>query len=396
MTAFSSGTVASSGDKMRGRTTNTIKTDGKKRYSSDKPISEEVIASVRTVLLQWFEGNQRTLPWRNGYHPYEVWISEIMLQQTQVKTMLPYFHRWMKRFPTVRDVAEAREEEILKLWEGLGYYSRAKNIHRAAAEIMKTHGGTFPENYADILALPGIGRYTAGAVSSIAFNRDRPVVDGNVERIFARFFNLDTPVKDGDNPAFIWRMAGEMIPEGHARPFNQALMELGATICLPRKPACGKCPVSSWCASHRLGITKERPVARKRKGIVPVEVAVGVLFHEGKVLIQKRLPSGLMPGLWEFPGGKILPGESPEAALEREFYEELELRVRCRESLTLIRHSYTSFKVALHAFSCEPAFPGQAFVLHSAVEARWVEPGEFKDYAFPAANRKLIRTILQE
>ncbi len=353
----------------------------------------EVIAAVRDSLLKWFEGNQRSLPWRSGYRAYEVWISEIMLQQTQVKTMLPYFHRWMKRFPDIRSVAQAREEELLKLWEGLGYYSRAKNIHRAAAEIVKMHGGAFPEDCDAILSLPGIGRYTAGAISSIAFNKDRPIVDGNVERIYARFFNLNKPVKDKESQGFIWRMAQEMIPVGRARQFNQAVMELGATVCLPRKAGCGKCPIAGWCESRRLGIVDERPVAGKRKDLVPIEVAVGIVFHDGKILIQKRPPSGLMPDLWEFPGGKILPGESAEEALEREFIEELELRIRCREKIALIRHNYTSFKVSLHAFTCEPACPGQELVLHSAVEARWVTPDRLKDYAFPAANRKLIRII---
>lgn len=348
---------------------------------------------IQMLLLSWFDENRRPLPWREKYRPYEVWISEIMLQQTQVKTMLPYFRRWMERFPDVQSIADAREDEVLKHWEGLGYYSRAVNIHRTAEIIAKHHGGTFPKAHSTILGMPGIGPYTAGAISSIAFNEDRPLVDGNVERILARLFNIDTPVKEKNTRKFIWNTAEVLIPAGRARQFNQALMDLGATVCLPRRPGCEKCPLNGLCESRRMGTADRRPVSNRRKDIASIEVAVGILQHRGRVLIQKRPASGLMPNLWEFPGGKIQPGESPEQALIREFREELELEVRCRERLASIRHNYTSFRVLLHAFLCRPADSRPKPVLRSAVDARWVAVEEFDQYAFPAANRKLIDLV---
>jgi A/G-specific adenine glycosylase len=366
------------------------KIPGAERYAV---LQKKIRLKIQSLLLAWFAENQRALPWRKEYRPYEIWISEIMLQQTQVKTMLPYFHRWMARFPDVRSVARAREEELLKHWEGLGYYSRVKNIRKTAEIIVRDHGGVFPKEHRTILSLPGIGPYTAGAISSIAFNEDRPLVDGNVERILARLFNLDKPVKERASREFIWSKANELIPAGRARQFNQALMDLGATICLPRRAACEKCPLFGHCESRRMGTVEQRPVNGRRKDIVAIEVAVGILEHRGRVLIQKRLPSGLMPNLWEFPGGKIRPGESPEQALVREFREELELVIRCGEQVASIKHNYTSFKVSLHAFTCRPAHPGQKPVLHSAVEARWVPMDELDQYAFPAANRKLIGMI---
>ncbi|MFP5213427.1 MAG: A/G-specific adenine glycosylase [Acidobacteriota bacterium] len=351
---------------------------------------KEKYPAIRNRLLRWFDVNQRALPWRKSHTPYETWISEIMLQQTQIKTMLPFYHRWMARFPDIRSVAIAQEEEILKYWEGMGYYLRARNIHKTARIVMDEFGGVFPREYGAVRSLPGIGRYTAGAVMSFAYNGDYPVVDGNVERIFARLFNIATPVKEPSTHEFIWKIAGELLPQGKARRFNQALMDLGAIACLPRRPDCPKCPITSLCESHRLGVENERPVPGRKKVLVEIDVAVGVLERNGRLFIQKRPPTGLMAHLWEFPGGKVEEGETPEEALVRELREELEIDVRCAEKITVIRHGYTSFKVALHAFRCTLADPSREPVLRTAVEGRWVSREELSDYAFPAANRKLI------
>lgn len=344
-------------------------------------------------LLNWFDANQRELPWRVRYMPYEIWISEIMLQQTQIKTVLPFYLRWMKRFADIQAVACAEEEEILKHWEGLGYYSRARNLHRAARVLVRDFRGEFPRDYATVRSLPGIGSYTAGAIMSLAFNADYPAVDGNVERVLSRVFDVGTPVKEKEAKAFIAKTAKELIPSGEARRFNQALMELGAMVCLPRNAACPKCPLKDLCGSFRQGLVHERPVPGKRKAAVPLEVAVGVLTHEGTVFIQKRPPKGLMAHLWEFPGGKLQEGETPEEALEREFREELELHVRCLGRIGRIHHNYTSFRVTLHAYFCELQGKHRNPVLRAAVDARWVLPEELDSYAFPAANRKLIELI---
>jgi A/G-specific adenine glycosylase len=356
-------------------------------------MSSRTFAAIQRNLLDWFAVHQRDLPWRRSYLPYEIWISEIMLQQTQVKTVLPYYQRWIERFPDIVAVAEASEEELLKYWEGMGYYSRVRNIHKAARLLVKENGGAFPSEHATVLKLPGIGRYTAGAVMSVAFNQDFPVVDGNVERVFARLFDMDSPVKEKESQKRIWETARALIPSGKARDFNQALMELGALICLPRNPLCIECPVDSSCQSHRKGTVEARPVMGKRKSLQAIEVAVGLLLRQGKIFVQKRPPDGLMPHLWEFPGGKVEEGETPEAALIREFREELELDICGLDKIIRLRHNYTSFKVTLHAYFCTLKDSTQEPVIRRAVDARWVPPEALQDFAFPAANRKLIELL---
>ena len=316
-----------------------------------------------------------------------------MLQQTQVKTMLPYYTRWMERFPQVRSVALAPEEDLLKYWEGMGYYSRARNIHRAAQILVTQYHAELPRNHKLLLALPGIGRYTAGAIMSIAFNADYPAVDGNVARIFARLFDVATPIRDTESQKVLQNMAECLLPSGQARAFNQALMDLGALVCTPRTPSCFGCPVRAFCRGLQAGVVHQRPVLGRARESVPLEVAVGILGHEGRIFIQKRPPSGLMPHLWEFPGGKIEDGETPQDALVREFHEELDLEIRVSRKVALIRHNYTKFKVTLHAFLCHHEGARLNPVLRSAVEGRWVSSEELDRYAFPAANRKLIKLI---
>jgi A/G-specific adenine glycosylase len=316
-----------------------------------------------------------------------------MLQQTQVQTMLPYYHRWMERFPEVKELAAAPEEDILKVWEGMGYYARARNIHKAAQILSRDYGAEFPGNHDLLLGLPGIGRYTAGAIMSIAFNEDRAAVDGNVMRIFSRLFDLATPIQKPQAHRDLWDIAERLLPRGNARSFNQSLMDLGALVCTPRNASCSECPVRDCCQGLKAGVVHLRPAVAKAREIVPIHVAVGILIHDGRIFIQKRPPSGLMPHLWEFPGGKLHNGETPKEALVREFQEELALKICGLRELALIRHQYTRFKVTLHAFTCHLDGAGQQPLLHSAVDGHWVTPGELDRYAFPAANRKLIELI---
>lgn len=356
----------------------------------------EKAVRIREKLLPWFDMHQRDLPWRRATSPYAVWVSEIMLQQTRVNAVIPYYLRWMERFPDLPALAAAPEEELLKFWEGMGYYSRVKNMHKTARILVRDFEGAFPVDHAALLGLPGIGSYTAGAVMSIAFHRDYPAIDGNVERVFARLFDIGVPPKEKSARAFIRQAAQAMIPPGEAGRCNQAIMDLGAMICLPRNPVCPECPVLGLCESRRKGLAHERPVSSGRKPAERISVAIGVLVREGRVFIQKRSGTGLLPNLWEFPGGKIVEGESPEQALLREFREELEIEILGIEKIAMIRHSYTTFRVSLHAFLCEPANPGLEPVLRAAVEARWVTPAELDRYAFPAANRKLIEILREE
>ena len=258
------------------------------------------LPQLREALLAWFAAHQRPLPWRINYTPYEVWISEVMLQQTQMERGVSYFTRWMARFPDVAALAPPTEEEVLRLWEGLGYYSRARHVLAAARLIMEKHKGVFPSGLEDIRALPGVGPYTAGAVASIAFGEKLPCVDANVERVVARVFDLDGPVKQEPAASAVRAWALRLVPEGRAREHNQAMMELGALVC-GKKPRCALCPLAAFCVSLHLGIVDQRPVPGKRAAITPIEVVTGVLRHTGRVFVQKRLASGVWGNLWEFP-----------------------------------------------------------------------------------------------
>lgn len=352
-------------------------------------------STLPEALLQWFAENGRLLPWRRTYLPYHIWISEIMLQQTQMDRVVVYFNRWLDRFPDIASLAEAEEQEVLRLWEGLGYYSRAKNLLKTAGLLCRRHGGALPEDHAALLQLPGIGRYTAGAIMSLAFNRNHPLVDANVERLFARLFNLAAPTKEKHTHAFIWHKAAELIPHGKARFFNQALMELGALVCLPRSPRCDACPICDHCAAFTQGVVNERPVTGMRREIIPITMTSGVLRHQGKLFIQKRLADDVWPNLWEFPGGLVEEGETPEQALAREYLEETGFVIHGLEKIVTLRHSFTRYRVTLHCYHCRLQGNGTEPVLHAAQEYRWVKVDELEEFAFPAPQRRLINRLAE-
>lgn len=343
-------------------------------------------------LLRWFAAHARDLPWRRGYEPYHVWISEVMLQQTRMERVLTYFPRWLKRFPDVAGLARAGEDEILAAWEGLGYYSRARNAQRAARLIMERHHGRVPEDYDALLALPGVGPYTAAAIRAIAYNQPDAAVDANVSRVFARILDLDAPVSEAATSGFIRERVRFLTPRNQARVFSQAMMELGALVCLPRRPRCSACPLHAVCEAKRLDIVLERPVPAKAVAFIPIEVATGVLTARGRIFIQKRPATGVWAGLWEFPGGTVEGAETPEQALVREFREETGFVVKELQKLAVVRHGYTKYRVALHCFCC--ALPGDRPIappaLTAAQEYRWVRPDELGGFAFPAGHRKLI------
>lgn len=334
------------------------------------------------------------MPWRHDPSPYQVLVSEIMLQQTQVQTVLPYYRRWMERFPDFPALFAASEEEVLKMWEGLGYYSRARNLHRLSRIVVDDFGGDIPADHQALLGMPGIGPYTAGAIMSLAFNEDHPAVDGNVERVFARLFNIEQPVNKGPVKRWIWKVAADILPSGHARRFNQALMDLGAMVCLPKNWNCSQCPILDCCKSAGMGLVEHRPILPARKRSRPLSVAIGILQRGDEVFIQKRPPGGLMPHLWEFPGGKVEEGESPDEALVRELREELGVSICRIDRIGIFRHSYTNFRVTLHAYFCELRDPSQAPAPAAAIDSRWVHPRDLHLYAFPAANRRLIDLLL--
>ncbi len=357
-----------------------------------------LVAEMRRRLLAWFDKHKRPLPWREHYAPYEVLVSEVMLQQTQMERGVAYFQRWMRTFPDLESLARADEEQVLRLWEGLGYYNRARNLQRTARKLLEQHQATLPQDEESLLALPGIGPYTAGAIRSLAFNQDVPAIDANVERVLSRMFDLDKPVKDPQTHARIVELSNLLLPPGKARLFNEAMMDLGAMVC-SKKPKCADCPLEALCESRRLNIAEERPVPAKSMQLIPLEVVTSVLVHQEHFFIQKRLPKGAWPGLWEFPGGRIEPGETAAQAASREFEEETEFIVRPREFLGVIRHGYTKYRVRLHCFICTLADnPGTLPTprLHAATEYRWVPFSGLLDFAFPAGHRKLIDQLACE
>lgn len=343
-------------------------------------------------LLRWFDANMRPLPWRETYEPYRVWISEIMLQQTQMERGVAYFEAWMRIFPNIRSVAEAPEEAVLKAWEGLGYYSRARNLHKAAKTVMAEHGGAFPRDLAAIRALPGIGEYTAGAIASIAFNEAAPAVDANVMRIFSRICDIDVPLTHAGVKPFITEAVRSLMPGSSPRLFTQALMELGALVCA-KKPDCAACPLSDFCEANRLGTAAKRPKKKVKPGYTSLEMSTGIVIKDGLVFIQKRPPYGVWAGLWEFPGGCLEPGETPEETVVREIREETELPVTVREKIAVVKHSYTTCRVTMHGYFCDPQTDAPAPVLHAATEGRWVRPEDTAEYAFPSGHRKLLELL---
>lgn len=350
--------------------------------------------AFRSELLSWFAAHKRDLPWRKTYDPYHVWISEVMLQQTQMDRVVGYFNRWLGKFPDVESVANAAELEILKTWEGLGYYSRARNLQKAARLMIWQNSGKIPCDYDALLALPGVGPYTAAAVMSIAYNMPYPVVDANVERLFARIGNIDKPVKNKNVKQAIKKLATELLADTLFRDFNQALMELGALICTPRNPICEKCPVQKHCGALKSGTVDERPVKAAKQEKIDINMACTILARNNKLFIQKRHYDDVWGGLWEFPGGRMKEGESPQETAVRELFEETGYRAGALEFFFTVTHFYTKYRVTLHSF-CGTLNEDHEPKLTAASQYRWVEMGELDDYPFPSGHRQLIGKLKQ-
>jgi A/G-specific adenine glycosylase len=272
-----------------------------------EPFSDDVVAAIRAALLTFFDESARDLPWRRTGDPYAVWVSEVMAQQTRVETAAPYYDRWLRTFPDIDALADAAPDAVLKAWEGLGYYSRARNLHSAARVVRERHGGALPGSYDELRALPGIGDYTAGAIASIAFGVPAPAVDGNVRRVLARL--LDDPAPGA---AALRRTATALVPHDRPGDFNQAIMELGATICTPRAPACRRCPVADHCAARAAGTQLERPLAKPARSLPVIDYATAVLRRlDGRVLIIRRPDTGLLAGMWCFPAIELPTPQAP-------------------------------------------------------------------------------------
>ena len=309
------------------------------------------ITDLRSSLLQWYGKQGRNLPWRQTADPYAIWVSEIMLQQTQVKTVIPYYHRWLIQFPTVLDLAQADLQTVLKAWEGLGYYARGRNLHKAAKLLIQVNHGQFPHQLETVLALPGIGRTTAGGILSAAFNQPISILDGNVKRVLSRLIAL--PVIPSEALPELWVLSDRLVDPENARDFNQALMDLGATICTRSQPKCGQCPWNFACQAYNRGMQTQLPIRKMSVPLPHKPIGVAVIFNdEGLILIDRRPEGGLLGGLWEFPGGKIEPNETVEECIEREILEEIGIAIAVGENLMTIDHAYTHFRVTLHVYLC--------------------------------------------
>lgn len=331
------------------------------------------------------------MPWRTDPSPYKVWISEIMLQQTQVVTVIPYFDRFVRAFPTLESLAAADLHDVLRLWEGLGYYSRARNLHKAARHVVTVLGGIIPATSVELRKLPGIGPYTAAAIASIAFGEAVPVVDGNVLRVFSRFWGIDTPVRDRATADGIAARLAPLIREVNPSHFNQAIMETGALVCRPRTPLCGQCLLAETCVAFRTGRTADLPVVRRSEKVPHETIAVGVIWKRGRILIARRHERAMLGGLWEFPGGKCGKGASLPVAALRGIREGTGLKVRVGDPLITLQHAYSHFHITLTAFGCE--WLGGIARPRASAALKWVRPRDLPNYPFSRAHRRIAERL---
>jgi len=343
------------------------------------------LAAIRRALLRHYDRHRRDLPWRGAADPYRVWVSEIMLQQTRADVVGPYYERWLERFPTLDALADAELDDVLHAWQGLGYYTRARNLHRAARLVRERHGGQVPREEAALRALPGVGEYTAGAIASIAYGEPRPAVDGNVRRVLARLFDLAEP----SAPA-LRELAGRLLDRRRAGDFNQALMDLGATVCTPRSPACDACPVADWCLARARGTQAERPAPKRRAAVPSYDVGTAVLrTRDGRLLLVRRPEDGLLGGMWTFPGEVARDGEGVEDAAARAGSAASGLRNLGRgRRLGGVVHVFSHRREVYHVFLF--AVAGEEVAAPRGV---WVAREELGRYALPAAQRRILGMV---
>ena len=363
------------------------------RHSINPDLPEsDVRAAVRRHLLPWFRKHARDLPWRKRRSAYRVWISEMMLQQTRVETARSYYKRWMKSFPSLKALSEAPRQDVMKAWEGLGYYARARNVHRTARLIVRECGGRFPATVQDLQKLPGIGPYTAAAISSLAFGLDAAVVDGNVARVLSRLYRFKGDPSRADSRRQLQDWAeGHLVP-GRAGEVNEAMMELGATICLPQSPRCAECPFHAVCAAAAAGDTGRFPTRPVQPAVPHRHVGAGVIINRaGKVLLARRPDDAMLGGLWEFPGGGQQEEESLPDCVCRELREELGIHVRVGPHFVTVRHAFSHFTMDLHAFwaRIERGRPRSIEVS----DYRWVEVNEIGSFPLPKADQEILKEL---
>ncbi|MDD4356255.1 MAG: A/G-specific adenine glycosylase [Smithellaceae bacterium] len=343
-------------------------------------------------LLAWYKHHQRSLPWRKTNDPYRIWISEIMLQQTQVNTVIPYYQRFIKSFPDVRTLAAATLQDVLKAWENMGYYSRARNIHAASRIIVNQWGGRIPDKFEEIKTIPGIGEYTAGAILSIAYRQCVPAVDGNVRRIMSRLFAIHKPVDDPREQKNLRDLAALLVPAKHPGEFNQGLMDLGATVCRAKNPDCSRCPLTGLCRAKLHNLQNILPITRKTPAILHRQAAAAIIRNsENLLLVVQRPASGLLASLWKLPGGFIEDVEKTGSLLRRNVKEELNISIRVGRCLASVDHAYSHFRLTLQAYECR-LLKGDPEAM-ACQNWRWATSAQLKNLPMSNIDRKILAEI---
>jgi len=345
----------------------------------------EKTRSLRLKLLTWYRKCARDLPWRRTRDPYKIWVSEIMLQQTQVQTVIPYYNRWLERFPTLETLARASQEDVLKYWAGLGYYRRVKMLHSAAQFVQAELHGQIPSNPEELLKIPGIGRYTAGAIASIAFQKPAPLVDGNVIRILTRLYALKKDCAAPETLRELWNLAGKLVPQKNPGDFNQAMMELGATVCAPKNPACPLCPVRSECEAFALEQPERFPVKTQKEKIEKLSTAAFIFKNpKDEVLISRQPQNARWGGLWMFPFGET----------KTDVTARFKLKKTPESHSFVIKHGFTKYSIQLHVF--ETAVSRKQSETWQASDRRWVPITELENFAFPSPHQKISRYLKEK
>ncbi len=366
-----------------------------RRASKSQPLSESESAEIRRVrapLLAWYDANRRDLPWRRTSDPYAIWISEAMLQQTRVETVIPYWQRFLDAFPDVESLARADLDDVYAVWTGLGYYSRARNLKHAAESVVRDHAGKLPDTAEGLQDLKGIGRYTAGAIASIAFDREAPLVDGNVIRVFARLLGIREDSAARSVVEHMWAVAGELVRGPRPGDLNQALMELGAMLCTPRNPACLACPIRGFCDAHAVGDAESLPVKKKKAKPTRVRAVAAWVERGGKILAVRRPETGLMAGLWELPGGPIEATDEAKDRIAPVIADAVGLEIRRLEPVGRVEHLFTHRRLELEVFRCI-ADKGSRVRRKDFVAHRWVEPTTLLELAHAGPTRKAMALL---
>lgn len=374
------------------------------------PLDRNWLRRLRRNLRSWYQANARELPWRSTSDPYRIWISEIMLQQTTVAAVIPYFHRFFQRFPKVETLAEAEESEVLRYWEGLGYYSRARNIHKTSQQIVDVHAGRFPDQVETLTQLPGIGRYTAGAISSFAFDQPAPIVEANTKRLYSRLLGLQGDLRTSERQQALWEFAEQLLPRKAPGQFNQALMELGGTICSINDPGCETCPIRSCCRAFAEGLQAEIPARAVPPAVTPLTEASIAVRRNGRYLLRRRKQGERWARLWDFPRYSIdhqhLPSSSSRAGkdsnsvrqqdwqrsrkqLAADLLEQTGIEAELGEMRIEVRHSVTRYRIRLFCFVATH----RSGTLNRTEELSWVRPSEFVDYPLSVTGRKFAKLL---